>query len=351
MRVKWAMLVVLVCVALAVVSLTGCGRSEPELSSTVEEGPAEPVRGQRPTERVSPAPNVNPNAVVWRTPEPPAEPQAGDVWADPRDGMELVYVSAGEFTLGSSAAEIDAWLSEHPEAERSWFEDEQPQCRVNLPAYWIGRTEVTNGQYLRFVSATGHNTPEHWASGRPPAGLEDFPVVYVSWEDARAYCAWAGGRLPTELEWEKAARGADGRIFPWGNEWDRAKCRNFQGITGRSYASSSEWLSAFEVWLTGHDLLREGPAAVGSYPSGASPYGCQDMAGNVWEWCQDWYDENVYRRYARGDLTPPASGSLMVLRGGSWDDVSPTDFRCADRRFNSPDYRDYFYGFRCVRLP
>ena len=333
MRVKWAMLVALVCVALAVAG-TACAAAQ-----------------ERPTERVSPAPQVNPAAVVWRTPEPPPNPQAGDVWADPRDGMELVYVAAGEFILGTTDAQLDALLRELPTDERSWFEREQPQCRVNLPAYWIGRTEVTNAQYLRFVQATGQRAPQHWASGRPPAGLENFPVVYVSWEDARAYCEWAGGRLPTELEWEKAARGADGRIFPWGNEWDRAKCRNFQGITGRSYGDIGELMSALQVWLTGHDLLREGPAALGSYPSGASPYGCQDMAGNVWEWCEDWYDENAYRRYARGDLTPPASGSVKVLRGGSWLRDDPQDFRCASRYDTHPDYRYYSHGFRCVRLP
>ncbi|MBE9565839.1 MAG: SUMF1/EgtB/PvdO family nonheme iron enzyme, partial [Proteobacteria bacterium] len=189
--------------------------------------------------------------------------------------------------------------------------------------------------------------------------LKNFPVVLMSWEDARAYCEWAGGRLPRELEWEKAARGTDGRIFPWGNEWDRAKCRNFQGITGRSYASESEWLSAFQAWLGGHDWVREGPAAVGSYPSGASPYGCQDMAGNVVEWCEDWYDEQVYwydkqvyRRYARGDLTPPASGSYKVLRGGSWGGGDPRGFCCANRYFGDPycgrDF-DGYGGVRCVR--
>ncbi len=333
MRFKWAILVALVCVALAV-AVTACAAAQ-----------------ERPTEQVSPAPEVNSNAVVWRTPTPPASPQAGDVWVNPRAGMEMVYVPAGEFTLGTTDAQIDAWLREHPGDLRFWFEDEQPQCRVNLPAYWIGRTEVTNAQYLRFVQATGQRAPLHWESGRPPAGLEDFPVVYVSWEDARAYCAWAGGRLPTELEWEKAARGADGRIFPWGNEWDRAKCRSFEEITGRSYASSSEYFSALGAWLRSHDAVREGPAAVGSHPSGGSPYGCQDMAGNVLEWCEDWDDREAYRRYARGDLTPPASGNLKVLRGGSWDDVGPQLFRCAYRYFPDPGNRNNFSGFRCAGGP
>ncbi len=332
MRVKWAMLVVLVCVTLAV-AVTTCAAAQ-----------------ERPAERVSPAPEVNSNAVVWRTSAPPTNPQAGDVWVNPRTGTEMAYVSAGEFTLGTSDEQIDAWLRQHPQDERRWFEREQPQCRVNLPAYWIGRTEVTNAQYLRFVRETGHQTPEHWARGRPPAGLEDFPVVYVSWEDARAYCEWAELRLPTELEWEKAARGTDGRVFPWGDEWDRAKCRSFEGLTGRSYASHGEWLSAYAAWLRSHDRVRENLAAVGSHPSGGSAYGCQDMAGNVWEWCADWHDETAYRRYARGDLTPPASGRYKVHRGGSWDLNDPQYFRCANRRYDfHPVNRSDFDGFRCVR--
>ena len=332
MRIKPAMLVVLVCVALAVAG-TACAAAQ-----------------ERPTERVSPAPEVNSNAVVWRTPEPPASPQAGDVWVNPRDEIEMVYVAAGEFIIGTTDAQIDAWLRKHPADERRWLEAERPQCRVNLSAYWVGRTEVTNAQYLRFVRETGHQTPEHWEDGRPPTGLEDFPVVHVSWEDARAYCEWAGGRLPRDLEWEKAARGADGRIFPWGNEWDRNRCRNFQGITGRSYGDFAEWLSAFQAWLLHHDVVREGPAAVGSHPSGASPYGCQDMAGNVYEWCEDWYDAQAHRRYARGGLTPPASGTYKVLRGGSWCYGFPWYFRCATRHFGSPVVRRYRnYGFRCVR--
>jgi len=292
----------------------------------------------RPTERVSPAPQVNPNAVLWRTPQPPAKPQAGDVWVNPKDGMEMVYIAPGEFTLGTSDAQIDAWLKEHPADTRKMFRDEHPQCRVNLPGYWIGRTEVTNAQYLRFVEATGHRTPNHWEGGQVPSGLKNCPVVWVDCLAASAYCEWAGGHLPSELRWEKAARGADGRIFPWGNQWDSKRCRN----------------------------NAEGPAAVGSYPTGASPYGCADMAGNVWEWCADWYDESAYQRYAKGDLTAPNSGEYMVLRGGSWGNVTPYYFRCADRNGSRPPgYRDYGtddsrltyfdfgvesdVGFRCAR--
>ncbi len=308
---------------------------------------------ERPAERVSPPPEINSNAAVWRTPEPPKEAQAGDVWVNPKDGMEMVYIPPGEFILGTSDEEIDAWLKEHPADKRELFEDEQPQCRVKLPGYWIGRVEVTNAQYRRFVQDTGHRAPRHWKDGQVPSGLESFPVMYVSWDDARAYCEWAGDRLPSELEWEKAAQGTDGRVFPWGNQWDRKRCRNLQLITGETDEDPSHLASAFAEWERSHDPVREGPVAVGFYPAGASPYGCVDMAGNVWEWCEDWQDAGAYKRYAKGDLKPPASGTYRVLRGGCWFDGLPTVFRCANRDLRHPDPRNYFlffgYGFRCAR--
>jgi len=307
------------------------------------------TEAERPTERVLPAPEINPSAVIWRTPEPPKEARAGDVWVNPKDGMEMVYVAAAGGLLGTSDAEIDAWLRKHPSDKREWFRDEQPQYRVNLPGYWMGRTEVTNAQYRRFVQATGHRAPEHWKRGQIPSGLEGLPVVFVDWEDAYAYCDWAGGRLPSELEWERAARGADRRVFPWGSEWDSKRCRNFELITGRKYATGDEWASAIGSWVRLHDAVREGPAAVGAYGAGASPYGCLDMAGNVCEWCAEWYEENAYQRYARGDLKPPGSGTSRVLRGGSWGDGGPTFFLCAIRIRSHSDNRNYSIGFRCAR--
>ena len=316
----------------------------------VKEQGANGSRATRPTEPVKPAPKVNPKAVVWRTPAPPQSPHAGDVWVNPKDGMEMVYIPPGEFTLGTSGPQLDAWLKEHPADKREWFKDEQPQCRVSLPGYWIGRTDVTNAQYLRFVRPTGHPAPDHWKGGQAPSGLKDFPVVNVSWDDASAYCAWAGDSLPTELQWEKAARGTDGRVFPWGNQWDRTRCRNFELIMGRAFASPDERDAAILNWLHAHDPIREGPTAVGPYPAGASPYGCLDMAGNVWEWCADWYDGTAYGRYARGDLTPPKTREFKVLRGGSWNSSDPWGFRCAKRGISHPVIRDNnATGFRCAR--
>jgi len=319
-------------------------------ATEAQAGSAAPIAAatstKRPTERVKPAPRANPNAVVWRTPGPPASPQAGDLWVNPKDEMELVYVAPGPFLLGSSDADIKAWLKQHPEDAddgylgSNYFTTEQPQCRVNLKGYWVGRTEVTNAQYLRFVEETGHAPPppgplsssHGWPAGAPPPGEEQFPVRFVSWYDAQAYCEWAGLRLPTELEWEKAARGADGRVFPWGNSFDRDKLRK-----------------TLIVW----DFL-----PVGSRPAGASPYGCLDMIGGVPEWCADWMDPMAYRRYAKGDLTPPFGGDAKVLNGakvrrGGGGFPSYITLRCAFRgSMPSPDERDdrgIPNGFRCAR--
>jgi formylglycine-generating enzyme required for sulfatase activity len=305
----------------------------------------------RPLERVAPAPSCNPNAVIWRTPEPPLHPQKGDLWVNPKDGMELIYLPAGEFTMGSSTAELQAWLEAHTGDEDSWFAEERPQCRIKLKAYWIGRTEVTNAQYRRFVEATGRDAPEHWRGGKIPTGLENFPVVMVEWDDAQAYCAWAGGRLPSEPEWERAARGGAARIFPWGNQWDRNRCRNLEALTGVRASSPEANAAQFDQWRAQHNVYRDGPAAAGSYPTGASPFGCADAAGNVWEWCADWYDGQAYERYAAGDVTPPAASATQshLARGGSFADGHPRYFRCAWRAAYGPATREAFIGFRCAR--
>ena len=304
---------------------------------------------ERPTEAVSPAPLGNPNAVVWRTPEPPASPQKCDLWVNPKDGMGMVYIAPGEFTMGTSDADIRALLKYDPKATRDWFSDEQPQCRIHLDGYWMARTEVTNGEYLRFVQATGHRAPEHWKAGKPPAGLENYPVIFVDWNDAWAYSEWAGGRLPSEPEWEKAARGGDGRTYPWGFEWSSERCRNFAAITRRAYFVNREWTSALRAWEDTHQPVREGLAAVNSHSADASPHGCLGMAGNAMELCADWYGEQAYRTYAQGQVIPPENTlEVRVLRGGSWRDGSPLQFRCARRSFVPPASACNYVGFRYV---
>jgi len=305
----------------------------------------------RPAERVSPAPQVNPAAVVWRTPEPPPDAQAGDVWVNPKDAAEMVYVPAGEFIMGSTDEDIAALLKENPKMAE-WLTDESPQFRVRLPAYWIDKCEVTVARYRKFCQDTGRKMPDapfrRWH--------DDHPIVNVTWEDAAAYARWAGKRLPTELEWEKAARGTDGRRYPWGSQWPPpAGSGNFadEAYRRRYPDEARDDTDRGNPPLRGYDDGYADTAPVGKFPGGASPFGALDMAGNVWEWCADPYDKDAYKRYAKGDLTPPASGiTSVVLRGGCWLYGNPTIFRCATRNGWTLDPRfvyGLFIGFRCVR--
>ncbi len=224
----------------------------------------------------------------------------------------MVYVPAGEFVMGSA--------SDDAEAEN----DEKPQHRVMLDAYWIDKTEVTNDQYRKCVESTSCAIPIGINIDYSDASKGKHPVVYMSWDDAMAYCEWAGRRLPSEAEWEMAARGTDRRKYPWGNTTPDTMLANFGNNVG-------------------------GTSAVGSYPAGASPYGALDMAGNVWEWLNDWHGSGYYSNSPVAN--PPGeeeSAVGRVLRGGSWRDESGR-VRSANRGWNYPYRRDDDNGFRCAR--
>jgi formylglycine-generating enzyme required for sulfatase activity len=270
--------------------------------------------------------------------------------ADPLIADDMVLIPAGEFLMGSAGGGDS-------------LPDEQPLRRVQLSAFVIDRYEVTNLEYERFVRDTGHRAPAHatpaatlWEGTAPLPGIEQHPVVNVSWDDASSYCRWAGKRLPTEAEWEKAARGIDGRKYPWGNEWnlENANSASYWAKDTVEFTSSREWE---DFWLRGKGaaLSKERGVKgeiltlpVGSFPQGASPYGIQDMAGNVAEWVQDWYDPNYYRRAVLADPPGPERGAIKSMRGGSW--LKPAiSLRTSDRDWGTIESRPSGTGFRCAR--
>jgi formylglycine-generating enzyme required for sulfatase activity len=241
----------------------------------------------------------------------------------------MVYVPAGEFLMGATDADSKA------------ADDEKPQHTVYLDSFWIDRTEVTNAQFVRFLNAMGEHegtceghqcvemkegedADSHilQRSGRyeVEAGFGEHPVIEVTWYGAQAYCQWAGVRLPTEAEWEKAARGADGRRYAWGNSAPDCSKAQYGDCAGAT-------------------------VPVGSKPEGASPYGVQDMAGNVWEWVSDWYDLAYYRSSPAQNPLGSTSGEEKVFRGGSWGYPS-TFIRATERGSNHRWYAGPNIGFR-----
>ena len=244
---------------------------------------------------VPPPPNIPP-------------PPVGALRTNPKDGAELIPIPAGEFLMGSADTDPDADIAE------------KPPHTVNLDAFSIYKYDVTVAQYRKFCDATGRQlpTPPEWG------WHDDHPMVNVNWEDAKAYADWAGMRLPTEAQWEKAARGADGRLYPWGNAWEGGKCGN----------------------SVGQQAGKTSP--VGSFVAGASLYGVQDMAGNVWQWCADWYSGTYYRNSPVQNPAGPATGIQRVLRGGGWSEVQTASFRVTNRGRNLPSIWNNSNGFRCV---
>jgi len=218
------------------------------------------------------------------------------------DGGIALLVPSGNFAMG----------------ERLGDRDEKPVHQVHVDAFYMDVYPITQGQFQRFVRETGYRLGQ-WEA-RPDS--DDHPVVEVSWEDAVNYCQWAGKRLPTEAEWEKAARGTDGRTYPWGEDFDPGRAC----VLGRGF---------------------DGTAPVGNFTDGASPYGLHDMAGNVWEWAADYYAEDYYNWCPLKNPYGPDSGEHNVLRGGAWI-CHRRYLRCAKREHQTPEYRSRFAGFRCA---
>ena len=227
---------------------------------------------------------------------------------NPKDGKEMLLIPADEFRMGDGAVNA-------------------PEHKIYLDGFYISRFPVTNAEYKKFVDATNHAAPGHWSNGKIPQGKENHPVVDVTWSDAVDYCKWAEVRLPTEAEWEKAASWDEAkrekRVYPWGKDFDASKCNTKESGIGDT-------------------------TPVGKYsPQGDSPYEIADMAGNVWEWCADWYDDNYYKNSPKQNPQGPDSGQYRVLRGGSWLNLVLLA-RGAVRDGNLPDFWDLNFGFRVV---
>jgi formylglycine-generating enzyme required for sulfatase activity len=263
-------------------------------------------------------------------PQPTYTPQAGIgslVETSSIDGMELIYIPAGEFLMGSKETDMSApqgllGISGGP------AENEKPQHTVYLDAFWMDKTEVTNQQYQMCMEAGVCSEPSLKSGSfeRSKVGKSRYklyPVVFISWDDAVTYCGWAGRRLPTEAEWEKAGRGTEGLIYPWGKQEPGA------GL----------------VYMTSRNLQ-----PVGSYPAGASPYGVLDMAGNVTEWVADWYSDAYFLTSPSRNPTGPNSGDQHVIKGSGVGNIVPFAYRAAYRQgyANQPVQSDII-GFRCAR--
>ena len=248
---------------------------------------------------------------VSRSPQQ-ADNSTYTTWRRAMDGMLMVYVPAGTFKMGSDEGPVIG----------------KPAHTVGLDAFWIDQTDVTNAEYGWCVSAD-KCTPPSKNGSRPDSSTygnpryDNHPVVYVSWDQAAAYCKWVRARLPSEAEWEKAARGSDGRKYPWGETIDST--------------------------FANYGMKVGDTTTVCSYPKGNSPYGACDMAGNVWQWTADWYSFNYYENSPAYNPTGPASGTSRTVRGGSWGD-SLVSLNSAHRLDFAPYFSDSAIGFRCASM-
>lgn len=239
----------------------------------------------------------------------------------------MVSVSSGRFVRGSNRIDEFQQASEMG-SKKPWYKDEYPEHEISLPLFYIDQHEVTNAEYKFFIDATEWRPPPYFVDRDVPAGRERFPISQVNWYEAEHYCRWRGKRLPSEAEWEKAARGTDGREFPWGNDFELIK----QGVKANDP-------DAGEI------------APVGSFKEGMSPYGVMDMAGNVWEWTSDWY-----RSYPNGTFQSALFGEKQkVFRGGGGGRVGhyalPLFYRSAYRSSIAPEQAFADLGFRCAKSP
>ena len=229
----------------------------------------------------------------------------------------MISIPGGSFLRGRSQALPDDGVKWFP----TLLKDDRPVRRIVIDPFYMDKHEVTNRQFGEFISATGRPAPYYWSDGKPPEGRQSHPVVNINWEEAAAYCEWAGRRLPTEAEWERASRGLrEGATYPWGEDEPNKQLARFDGIDGAGTVCQFR----------------------------KNDFGLCDMAGNVWEWCADWYEKDYYPQAPEKNPPGPPQGTYRVLRGGSWADAAKY-LTCAHRSFARPDERSPNIGFRCAK--
>jgi formylglycine-generating enzyme required for sulfatase activity len=230
----------------------------------------------------------------------------------------MAFIPGGEFTRGRTHEWKDYDVEYYPRANQ----DDSPARRIYIDPFYLDLAEVANERYAAFIKATHHRAPYHWVDKQIPKGKEKLPVVNVSWDDAVAYCAWEGKRLPTEAEWERAARGlAEGSMFPWGNRDATSKDAHYGSAAGPTEVCTKE----------------------------RNYFGLCDMIGNVWEWCSDHYGRTYYAEAPGRNPTGPETGLYRVLRGGSWFDTPPLFLTVSYRSWARQAERSPTIGFRCAK--
>jgi len=297
-------------------------------------------------------------AVGWYGETLPAGVHQGTVaeeYRHEKDQAVMVYVPDGTFVRGTSAARAQALTTQFGD----YFAVETPQRSIYLSAYYMDKFEVTNHQYAQFLAALATDsppyahpeapfhkdpTPTYWHDRRLNGATQ--PVTGVDWYDAYAYCRWAGRRLPTEAQWEKAARGPSGQEYPWGDSWRAAYSNNAEATFGQPILSHQQWIHLLAPLRL--DVLQRLTTPVGSFPDGVSPYGVHDMGGNLWEWCQDSYQKDYYQYALSRNPPGPSSSPYKVLRGGCWSSHRGM-IRAAYRNYDLATDRHLEVGFRCIR--